>query len=53
MQKKSPTMVRAGHKAAKVRQLNERLTAAEAEYENLKWVIAGLKAAKTRVQNGN
>ena len=42
--KKSPTMVAAGHKAAKVRALNEKIRHAT-------MVLAGFKAAKVRVQN--
>jgi hypothetical protein len=44
MAKKSPTMVAAGHKAAKVRVLNEKIRHAT-------MVLAGLKAAKSRIQN--
>jgi len=44
VEKKSPTMVAAGHKAAKVRALNEKIRHAT-------MVLAGFKAAKVRVQN--
>jgi len=42
--KKSPTMVRAGIKAAKIRVLNKKISHAT-------MVLAGLKAAKSRIQN--
>lgn len=49
--KKNFTMVLAGHKAAKVRKLNERIKGIESDIKGEQHRLAGLKAARTRIQN--